>query len=71
MTDPIINPPIEPKPWYASKTLWANIIAGAAAVAGAFGVDLGLDPETQVKLAAGIVVVMNIILRLVTKQPLA
>jgi len=60
---------MDSKPWYASKTLWVNAIAGIAAMAGAFGLDLGLTPETQTSLVAGILAVVNIILRLVTKQP--
>ena len=59
------------KPWFASKTLWANIIAGAVTVAGAFGLDLGLAPETQASLVAGVMVVVNIVLRFVTTKPLA
>lgn len=54
------------KPWWASKTLWANIVAGILAVTGSFGI-LELDAETQTQLVVGIMAVMNIILRLVTK----
>lgn len=56
------------KPWYASKTLWANLIAGGVTVAGVFGIDLGLDGETQAQLVAGVMVVVNIVLRLVTSK---
>ena len=58
------------KPWYASKTLWANIIAGAVTVAGALGLNLGLDSAAQAELVAGVMVVVNIVLRLVTSQPI-
>ena len=56
------------KPWWSSKTLWANIIAFAATLATVFGLDLGLTPETQASLLAGIMAVVNIALRLVTTQ---
>lgn len=56
------------KPWYTSKTLWVNILTLVAAVSGAFGLDLGLDTETQASIVAGILAVANIILRLVTKD---
>ena len=55
------------KPFWASKTLWVNLIALAAAVSTAFGVDLGLNPETQVVVVGTVLSVVNIILRLVTK----
>jgi hypothetical protein len=42
------------------------VIAGAATVAGVFGVDVGLGPEEQAQLVAGVMVVVNIILRFVT-----
>ena len=58
------------KPWYASKTLWANILAGGVTVAGAFGLDLGLDPEGQAQIVAGVMVVVNVVLRLVTSEPI-
>ena len=58
------------KKWYESKTLWANIIAGAATIATVFGVDLGLTPETQAELVAGVMVLVNIMLRFVTSQPI-
>lgn len=61
---------METKPWFASKTLWANLIAGAVTLAGAFGVDVGLDPDAQASLVGGIMVVVNIALRFVTTQPL-
>jgi hypothetical protein len=58
------------KPWYTSKTLYANLIAGAVTIAGVFGLDLGLDAEAQAQLVAGVMVVVNIGLRLVTNQGL-
>ncbi len=60
---------MEPKPWYVSKTLWINALAILAAVTGAFGIDLDLTPETQAALVGGIMAIVNIILRLVTKAP--
>tara|TARA_R110000744_G_scaffold144595_1_gene256719 strand:+ start:336 stop:521 length:186 start_codon:yes stop_codon:yes gene_type:complete len=54
------------KPWYCSKTLWVNVIAGAVTVAGAFGVDVGLEAEEQAQIVAGVMVIVNIALRFVT-----
>lgn len=58
------------KPHLASKTLWVNSFAGIAAVSTAFGLDLGLDAEAQTAVVGGIMAIVNIVLRLVTKQPL-
>ena len=55
------------KAWYTSKTLWVNIVAGIATVSTAFGLDLGLDAETQVAVVGGLMALLNIVLRLVTK----
>jgi hypothetical protein len=53
------------KKWYQSKTLWSNLVAAAAIfVSGNFGVELTAE-ETGAAL-----VVINLILRLWTKQPL-
>jgi len=57
-----------PKPFWASKTLWANGLALLAALAVGFGLDLGLTPEVQGSIVAGIMAVANIVLRLVTKN---
>ena len=61
---------MNPKAWYESKTLWANIIGGIATVATVFGLDLGLTPDVQAQLVAGVLVVVNIVLRLVTDSPI-
>lgn len=55
------------KPFWASKTLWVNVVAFVAAVSGAFGLDLGLDAETQTALVGGVMAIANIVLRLATK----
>jgi hypothetical protein len=60
---------MDSKPWYQSKTIIVNVLAGIAAVTGAFGLDLGLDAEAQAALATGILAVVNIVLRVVTKGP--
>ncbi|WP_435100811.1 hypothetical protein [Arhodomonas sp. AD133] len=57
------------KPWWASKTLWVNVLALIAAVTGALGIDVGLDAETQTAIVGGIMGVVNIVLRLVTDRP--
>ena len=59
---------MESKRWYLSKTLWANLLAGGAVIATVFGLDLGLTPESQAEIVAGVLVIANLILRLVTKQ---
>ena len=51
-----------------SKTLWVNVVGLIASLSTVFGVDLGLDPETQVALVGSILTVVNIGLRLVTSQ---
>lgn len=58
------------KAWYESRTLWANIIAGLVTVGTAFGLDLGLTPETQAELVAGVIVVVNVVLRFLTTRPI-
>lgn len=58
------------KPFWASKTLWVNFIALIAAVTGAFGIDLGLDPEAQAAVVGAVMGVVNIALRIVTRAPL-
>ena len=54
---------MDSKPWYISKTLWVNAIAFAALLLQSFGTGFVIAPEEQV----GILVVLNILLRLVTK----
>ena len=54
------------KNWYASRTLWANIIALVVTTAAVFGYDLGLDAEAQSTVVAGVMAVVNIVLRLDT-----
>lgn len=63
---------MDSKPWYASKTIWANILAFAATVATVLGVDLPfeLTPETQAEIVAAIMAVVNIALRFVTTTPI-
>ena len=53
--------------WYLSKTLWVNVVAAVATVAGLFKLDLGLTPEVQATVVTTILALVNIALRLVTK----
>lgn len=60
---------MEAKSIFASKTLWANVVAGVVAVSTAFGFDLGLNAESQTALVGGIMAVVNIVLRFMTSAP--
>ena len=57
---------METKPWYASKTLWVIFIAFVVAVPVAFGLDLGVDPETQAAIVTAVLALVNIVLRFIT-----
>lgn len=63
---------MDPKPWYASKTIWANAVAFAATMTMVFGVDLPVDlgPDVQAEIVAAIMAVVNIVLRFVTDKPI-
>jgi hypothetical protein len=54
------------KKWYASRTLWANIVAFVITIAAVFGYDLAIDAEAQSTIVAGVMAVVNIALRLDT-----
>lgn len=58
------------KAWYASKTIWANVVAFAATVGTIAGVDTGLTPEVQAEVVAAVMAVVNVALRLVTGEPI-
>ena len=54
------------KPIWASRTLWANLIAAVAVLATVLGFDLGLGIEAQATLLAGIMSIVNVALRFIT-----
>jgi uncharacterized membrane protein len=55
------------KVWWTSKTLWVNVLAFSGLMAQTFFSDIGAD---WVSIEAGALGVVNIVLRLVTKQPI-
>lgn len=57
------------KPWWASKTIWVNLVALGATLATVLGVDTGLTPEVQTQIVAGVMGIVNIVLRFVTTTP--
>jgi|TARA_R110000751_G_scaffold82896_1_gene166669 hypothetical protein len=62
---------MEAKKWFESKTLWVNLLAGIGAITGAIGIDIGLTPEMQLSVVTAIMAVVNVVLRVKTKQPVA
>lgn len=62
---------MEAKSIFASRTVWATLIAFVATMAGAFGLDLGLDADTQSAIVGGIMAVVGLVMRLLTKQPVS
>lgn len=55
------------KAWYASRTIWVNVVALVASGLAIAGVEL--TPDQQGALVTSILAVANIVLRLVTTQP--
>ena len=58
---------MQEKPFWASKQLWINSVALVASLSLGLGVDLGLNLESQAALVGGIMSVVNIALRFVTR----
>jgi hypothetical protein len=52
------------KVWYASKTIWVNVVALVASLLAVMGVDL--TPDQQGALVTSILAIANIVLRFVT-----
>lgn len=59
-----------PKKWYESKTLWFNVIAFVIAVLENYGYT-GVLPDEWLQFVPLVVIVVNFLLRLITKQPVA
>lgn len=59
------------KSLFSSKTFWAQIVGFLAIVAAGFGIDLGLTPETQATIAAGLWAAVNVVIRVITKEPIS
>lgn len=57
------------KPWWASKTIWVNLVALVGAVGAGFGLELPGDLQASIVVA--IMAIANIVLRFVTRQPVS
>ena len=60
---------METTKWFASKTLWVNVVAAVATLAGVFKLDLGLTPDVQATVVTTSLALVNVGLRFVTKTP--
>ena len=59
---------MEMKHWWASKTIWVNFVAIVGILLNSqFGIEL--DTEVQAALATSILAIINIVLRIMTTQP--
>ena len=63
------------KPWYLSKTIWANIIAAAITAVAVIAQEIHgepvIDPAYQGVAGTLILAVINLILRRLTGEPIA
>ena len=60
------------KYWWQSRTVWVNVVATLFAVLGAFKLlPAYIDQDSVVAAIMGAVAIANVVLRLVTRQPIA
>lgn len=59
---------VDRKPWYASKTIWVNVVAFAGSLGVMSGYDFGLTVDVQAEIVAAIMGGVNIVLRLLTAR---
>ncbi|SFI59753.1 hypothetical protein [Albimonas pacifica] len=60
---------MEAKPFWASKSIWAQVVALVATLTTMAGLDLGLTPEVQVAIVSAVQALVGIALRFKTNQP--
>lgn len=61
---------MEPKPIYKSRTLWFNVIVGAVTIFAGYMVG-DIDKAKALEQAGPVLLVLgNVVLRLITKQPI-
>lgn len=58
------------KPWWASKTIWTNLIGGVAMLLSIGGVDVIAAPDVQAQIVGAVMVFANLLLRVITTKPL-
>lgn len=56
-----------PKPWWASRTIWANVVGLGAIVGARYGLEL--TEAAQAEVVAAVMALINIALRFVTDSP--
>lgn len=61
---------MDSKPFWASKTIWINLIALVASLLAAFGV-ADWDAELQASIVGVVMTIVNIVLRFVTDKPVS
>lgn len=61
---------MDSKPWYKSKTVWANIIVVAVAIGIYLQSQPGVIPEQYAVYFAAFLGALNIVLRFVSDQPI-
>ncbi len=72
MADVPVTPVVPAKPWYASKTVWLNLLTTAVGVVGYLaGSDVIAQNPALVAAFVSAQGVMNVILRLITGKPVA
>ena len=57
----------EGKMWWASKTIWTNLVA----LIGAILLSWGYDANQWAEIATVLLAVVNLVLRLITHEPVA
>ena len=56
------------KPWYLSKTIWANVVMLAASIAALLVNEPWLPPKAVAIISGTAIPVLNLVLRLLTDQ---
>lgn len=62
-----MNAVVETKPWWQSRTIWAQIVGAVVTLAGLFGLDLSAIQASVVTLVMSVV---TIYLRFITVKPI-
>lgn len=55
------------KPWWTSKTIWTNLLA----LIGSTVIAVGFDPGRWAEISTVSLAVVNLVLRLITKEEIA